>query len=49
MKFWLSIFLAISLTISLLGCALNTYPKDYQPSEWETTIGPPLWYLNEKP
>jgi len=50
MKSWLPIFLAICLTVSLLGCAaINTYPPGYEPSDFEKTIGPPMWYLNEKP
>lgn len=40
--------LMIWLTCALLGCAaLTTYPPNYQPTEWETSIGPPDWYLNE--
>jgi hypothetical protein len=40
--------LIICLICSFLGCsALTTYPPNYQPSEWETSIGPPYWYLNE--
>jgi hypothetical protein len=40
--------LIIWLACSLLGCAaLTSYPPNYQPSEWETSIGPPYWYLNE--
>lgn len=53
MKFWLHILLAACLTFILTGCAalkeLNTYPPGYEPSDFETTIGPPMWYLNEKP
>jgi hypothetical protein len=40
--------LAMWLAFSIMGCAaLTTYPPHYQPSEWETSIGPPYWYLNE--
>jgi len=40
--------LVIMLTLTFLGCAaLTSYPPGYQPSEWETSIGPPYWYLNE--
>lgn len=50
MKSWLPVLLAICLTIALLGCAaINTYPPGYEPSDFEKTIGPPMWYLNEKP
>lgn len=50
MKSWLYIFLTMCLTISLMGCvAINTYPPNYEPSEWETSVGPPDWWLTEKP
>jgi len=52
MKFWLQIILAMCLIISFMGCAalkdINTYPPGYEPSDFEKTIGPPMWYLNEK-
>ncbi len=48
LKFMIPIILAIYLIFSLMGCAaLNTYPPNYQPSDWETSVGPPAWYLNE--
>jgi hypothetical protein len=53
MKSCLVTLLAICLTLSCLGCAawrnLNTYPPGYEPSSFEKTIGPPMWYLNEAP
>jgi len=52
MKTRLYIILAMSLTIFLVGCAalkdINTYPPGYEPSDFEKSIGPPMWYLNEK-
>ncbi len=31
-----------------MGCAtINTYPQDYKTSDWETSMGPPDWYLIE--
>jgi hypothetical protein len=48
MKGMIRIILAIYLILSFMGCAtLNTYPPNYQPSDWETSMGPPDWYLNE--
>jgi hypothetical protein len=48
MKSWLYLILAIFVTFAFLGCAaLTSYPPGYQPSEWETSIAPPDWYLNE--
>ena len=48
MKSLLVIILGIFITFTSLGCAaLTTYPPGYQPSDWETSIGPPDWYLNE--
>jgi hypothetical protein len=44
------IFLVICLTFSLMGCAaINTYHPGYEPSEWETSVGPPDWWLTEHP
>ena len=52
MKSWLQLILAMGLIISFMGCAalkdINTYPPGYEPSDFEKTIGPPMWYLNEK-
>ena len=49
MKSCLQIFLTVCLTISLMGCAaINSYPPGYEPSDFEKSIGPPMWYLNEK-
>jgi len=48
MKLVLAIILGIFLLLASMGCArLNTYPPGYQPSDWEKSIGPPDWYLNE--
>jgi len=53
MKAWLHILLAICLALTFMGCTvwknLNTYPPGYEPSDFERNIGPPMWYLNEKP
>ena len=52
MKPWLYMILVSWLIISFMGCAalkdINTYPPGYEPSDFEKTIGPPIWYLNEK-
>jgi hypothetical protein len=48
MKSLLYMIMGICLIFAFVGCAaLTTYPPDYQPSDWETSIGPPDWYLNE--
>jgi len=48
MKSLLYLIMGICLIFAFTGCAaLTTYPPGYQPSEWETSIGPPYWYLNE--
>lgn len=48
MKSWLGTIMGICLIFAFLGCAaLTTYRPNYHPSEGETSIGPPDWYLNE--
>lgn len=47
-KSLLYMILATCLIFSLMGCVtINTYPHNYKPSDWETSMGPPDWYLNE--
>jgi hypothetical protein len=48
MKLWLHLILVMCLLVSLMGCAtINTYPPGYEKSDFEKSIGPPMWLLNE--